>query len=255
MILTCFQLDSFKQKVQEKGRSTTEVVSAQLLSTARPQSNKPDNASTPTKWHAPRLLSDQLVNIFFQEWAPLFPVLHRPSFLALYEEYTSDPEAMTDNAKIAQLNLVFALAASSQDVSHAAHFAFSRFSNQRQSRQPTELASIEDQWQAALAAIQTEQSMTTLQCLVLAQISCIQRGDYNKLLTYKALAVALSCRLGLHQSQKRFALGTLTCETRKKVFWSLYTVDWYVDIVFVSTTFSLTHASFSAVLLGLPRHI
>ncbi|GAB7340164.1 hypothetical protein MBLNU457_6641t2 [Dothideomycetes sp. NU457] len=215
-----FLINSFKQKVHEKGRSTTEVVSTQLLSTARPQSNK-SISSTPTKWHAPRLLSDQLVNIFFQEWAPLFPVLHRPTFLAVYEEYTSDPEAMTDNVKIAQLNLVFALAALSQD-----------------SQPPVELPSIDNQWQVALAAIQTEQSMSTLQCLVLAQISCIQRGGYNQLMAYKALAVSLSCRLGLHQSQKRFALGTLTCETRKKVFWSLYTVD-----------------CFSAVLLGLPRQI
>jgi len=67
--------------------------------------------------------------------------------------------------------------------------------------------------------------MSTLQCLVLAQLYCVQRGDYNKLLTYKALAISLSSRLGLHQTQKRFALDTLTCETRKKVFWTLYTID------------------------------
>jgi len=151
----------------------------------------------------------------------------------MYEEYTADPEAMTDNTKIAQLNLIFALSALSQDVSHATRFAFSRVSDWGlQSQQSADLASIEDQWQSALAAIQTEQSMSTLQCLILAQISCIQRGQYNKLLTYKALAISLASRLGLHQSQKRFALGTLTCEIRKKVFWSLYTVDWYVVVRF-----------------------
>lgn len=69
-----------------------------------------------------------------------------------------------------------------------------------------------------------------MQCLVLAQLYCIQRGDYTKLLTYKALAIALSSRLGLHQSQKRFALGTLTCETRKKLFWTLYVIDRYVSL-------------------------
>ena len=68
--------------------------------------------------------------------------------------------------------------------------------------------------------------MATLQVLVLAQIFCIQQGELTRLLTYKGLATTLSARLGLHQSQKRFALGTLTCETRKKVFWTLYTVDW-----------------------------
>lgn len=66
----------------------------------------------------------------------------------------------------------------------------------------------------------------------------MQKGDCSQLLTYKSLAISLSARLGLHQSQKRFALGTLTCETRKKVFWTLYTID-----------------AFSAVQLGLPQQI
>jgi len=39
-------------------------------------------------------------------------------------------------------------------------------------------------------------------------------------------------------SQKRFALGTSTCEIRKKVFWTLYTID-----------------CFSAVTLGLPKQL
>lgn len=71
-----------------------------------------------------------------------------------------------------------------------------------------------------------DNSMTTLQCLVLAQISCLLRGDCPRLLKYKGLAFGLSQRLGLHQSQKRFALGALAAETRKKVFWTLYVVDW-----------------------------
>lgn len=91
----------------------------------------------------------------------------------------------------------------------------------------SDLASFEVQWQAALASLLSDHTIAALQCLVLAQLYCIQRGDYAKLSTYKGLAVSLSSRLGLHQSQKRFALGTLTCETRKKVFWTLYTIDRY----------------------------
>jgi hypothetical protein len=72
-----------------------------------------------------------------------------------------------------------------------------------------------------------DNDVATLQCLVLAQIFCLLKADYSRLLKYKGLAVGLSQRLGLHQSQKRFALGALTSETRKKVFWTLYTVDWY----------------------------
>jgi hypothetical protein len=57
-----------------------------------------------------------MINIFFQEWAPLFPVLHRPTFLSLYEQYVTGPELVNDNKSIAQLNLVFGIAALSSDV-------------------------------------------------------------------------------------------------------------------------------------------
>ena len=62
------------------------------------------------------------------------------------------------------------------------------------------------------------------------------KGDYGKLSYYTGVAANLSNRLGLHQSQKRFSLGALTRETRKKVFWTLYTLD-----------------AFAAAALGLPK--
>lgn len=64
----------------------------------------------------PRLVSDQMINIFFQEWAPLFPVLHRPTFLSLYEQYVASPESLVDKKSFAKLNLVFGIAALSSDV-------------------------------------------------------------------------------------------------------------------------------------------
>lgn len=68
--------------------------------------------------------------------------------------------------------------------------------------------------------------MVRLQCLLMAQIYAVQRGDWDDLCQFKSTAVGLALRLGLHLSQKRFAMGALTAETRKKVFWTLYTLDW-----------------------------
>ncbi|KAK5136554.1 hypothetical protein LTR08_002898 [Meristemomyces frigidus] len=216
-------VEAFKHRVQEGGRSTAFINTDSLLTSCiRKASDPPLTPTSPVVWRAPpRLVSDQLVNIFFQEWAPLFPVLHRPTFLALYEKYVADADAVTDKTAIAQLNLVFGIAALSTGT-----------------RASDDLESFESQWRTAIDTILTENTMATLQALVLAQIYCLQQGDLTRLLTYKALSTTLSARLGLHQSQKRFALGTLTCETRKKVFWTLYTVD-----------------SFSAVVLGLPKHL
>ncbi|KAF2725827.1 hypothetical protein K431DRAFT_342682 [Polychaeton citri CBS 116435] len=217
-------IDAFKQKAQESGRPSGSVDTEKLLKCRLDimSSDTPLTPKSPIVWKAPpRLISDQLINKYFQEWAPLFPVLHRPLFLKLYERYVDDSDNITDRSEIAQLNLVFGIAGLSTATPSSA-----------------DLESFEVQWKAALDSVLTDNCMSTLQCLVLAQIYCMQKGDLARLLTYKGLSTTLSARLGLHQSQKRFALDTLTCETRKKVFWTLYTVD-----------------SFSSVVLGLPKHI
>lgn len=72
----------------------------------------------------PRMVSDQMINIFLQEWAPLFPVLHRPTVLKLYANYVTCPKSVKDKHSIAQLNLVFGIAALSAEVIIAFCFPF-----------------------------------------------------------------------------------------------------------------------------------
>jgi hypothetical protein len=155
------------------------------------------------------MFSDRCVNVFFQEWAPLFPVLHKPTFLRLYEDFMTNPDQITEPHKLAQLHLVFGIAALSSDLPDR-----------------KQIALCEQQWRSSLELVLMDNTVITLQCLVLALIYCISNADYNRLQHYKGIAVGLSHRLGLHQSQKRFSFGALTIETRKKVFWTLYTVDW-----------------------------
>lgn len=154
-------------------------------------------------------MSDRCVNVFFQEWAPLFPVVHKPSFLAVYEDFVASPENMRCNYKLAQLHLVYSIAGLSCEAPDL-----------------RQVAACEKQWTRALDALLCQDSIMTLQCLVLALLYCTVRGDHRSLQHYKSIAVGLSHRLGLHQSQKRLGLGALALETRKRVFWSLYTLDW-----------------------------
>lgn len=71
-------------------------------------------------------MSDQLINIFLQEWAPLYPVIHRPTVLKDYDSYlTGDPESARANSHVvAQLNLIFGIAALSSKVRFIAYFVF-----------------------------------------------------------------------------------------------------------------------------------
>ncbi|TQN70398.1 Transcriptional activator protein acu-15 [Colletotrichum shisoi] len=211
-------IEAFKRKMQENGKSCSDFNPEAFLHI---QGCHPLTTTLPDQSLKvpPRLFSDRCVNVYFQEWAPLFPVLHKPTFLHIYEEFVSDPEKVKNSHKIAQLYLVLGIAALGSD-------------------QPDleQIAACEQQWHRAVEAILMENTMVTLQCLELALLYCIVRADYKRLQHYKGIAVGLSHRLGLHQSQKRFSFGALTIETRKKVFWTLYTLD-----------------CFSGAILGLPK--
>ncbi|AEO56059.1 hypothetical protein MYCTH_2300537 [Thermothelomyces thermophilus ATCC 42464] len=211
-------IESLKRKMQENGKSCSDFNPEAFLHI---QGCYPLTAKPPSQTMRipPRLFSDRCVNVYFQEWAPLFPVLHKPTFLRVYEEFVADPEKIRNNHKLTQLYLVFGIAA---------------LSSEQQDLQ--QIAACEQQWQRSLEAILMDNTMMTLQCLLLALIYCAIRADYKRLQHYKGIAVGLSLRLGLHQSQKRFSFGVLTIETRKKVFWTLYTLD-----------------CFSAAILGLPK--
>ncbi|KAH6655460.1 fungal-specific transcription factor domain-containing protein [Truncatella angustata] len=211
-------IELFKRKMQENGKSCSDFNPEAFLHIqgCHPLVAQPPASSMKTP---PRLFSDRCVNVYFQEWAPLFPVIHKPTFLRIYEEFGADADKVKSHHKIAQLNLVFCIAALSSELPDT-----------------EQIAACEQQWQKALDAILMENTMNTLQCLVLALMYCAVRADYKRLIHYKGIAVALSHRLGLHQSQKRFSFGALTIETRKKVFWTLYTLD-----------------CFSAAMLGLPK--
>ncbi|KAF7874049.1 hypothetical protein EAF04_002721 [Stromatinia cepivora] len=211
-------VDSFKRRIQESGKS---IIGFNTEAFLNPQN---DSTSSPVVTPAPncappRLFSDKCVHVFFQEWAPLFPVIRKHTFLPLYEEYSSHPDQMKDQHKLAQLHLVFGIAGLSTD---------------RPDKEQISLC--ESQWRTALDSILMDNTISTLQCLILALIYCIQKGDYDRLQHYKGIAVGLSHRLGLHQSQKRFPFDALTTEARKRIFWTLYTVD-----------------CFSASILGLPK--
>lgn len=112
-------LDSVKGKIQESGKpcanfninaffptgEASTVTGITMLDNGLAASGVP-----------PRLISDQLMNIFFQEWAPMYPVLHRPTFLKLYADYTADPQSISNLQAVAQLHLVFGIAALSSEV-------------------------------------------------------------------------------------------------------------------------------------------
>ncbi|KAJ5181758.1 hypothetical protein N7449_011905 [Penicillium cf. viridicatum] len=197
--------DVFTNKLVSEGKLVTKVPTGALtaLSTSVVRGVRNQPVKTP-----PRLVSDQLINIFFQEWAPLYPVVHRPTILKAYEQYLNNPETLQRNPHVmAQLNLIFGVAALS--------------SMSRTNQDPT---FFEENWSATLDSFSSETSVSSLQCFVLGQIYCMTKGDYRTLLRYRALGVDICHQLGLHEKQESSG-NPLEYETRKKVFWSQYVLD------------------------------
>ncbi|EEA25624.1 DNA-binding transcription factor cat8 [Talaromyces marneffei ATCC 18224] len=157
----------------------------------------------------PRLVSDQLINIYFQEWAPLYPVVHRSTILKAYDRYLADPSLLKDQPlTIIQLNLIFGIAA---------------LSSMSRTNQDPKL--FENNWYTPLESLSGEMSVPAIQCMVLAQMYFLTKGDYQSLLRYRALSVGTIQSLGLDQSQQDFVRDPLLHETRKKVFWCQYMLD------------------------------
>jgi len=200
-------MEAFDQKVQEAGRQTTGVSSSDLQNVIQPTRQ---GLSTGPKV-PPRILSDQFINLFFQEWQPLLPVLHRPTFLRVYEQYVSNPDSgnwQSNKQSLAQLYLIFEISA---------------LSNITTSKK--DAPSFEGQWRRALYSTSSTASLSTLQCHVLAQICYLLRADATHLLRHRGIAVTMCHELGLHQGHKYHSLSTLEAETRKKVFWCQYVLD------------------------------
>lgn len=200
-------IESFEQRIQEHEKRPANISASTLLSEPTTAKQVPTSASkTP-----PRILSDQYINLYFQEWQPLFPVLHRPSFLRIYENYLAGPDAgnwHSNKQAIAQLFLIFEIAALSSG-------------HQLKSACPT----YENQWRKALYATSTAPSVASIQSHVLAQLCYLLRGDYAQLLRHRGIAIAMCHQLGLHQGHKYHAYGVFDAEVRRKVFWCQYTLD------------------------------
>ncbi|KAL2823104.1 fungal-specific transcription factor domain-containing protein [Aspergillus granulosus] len=198
--------DVFTAKLTSQGRLTPATSTKALTASPTPISPARLDKALET---APRLVTDQLINIFFQEWAPLYPVVHRPTILKAYEQYLSNSESFQGNKHdVAQLNLIFAVAALSAT-----------------SRTNQDPSLFEENWSPILESMSGDISLPTLQCYVLAQMYCLTKGDYSSLLRYRSLATGFCHQLRLYQSQKAFSSNPLVAETRKKVFWCQYVLD------------------------------
>lgn len=146
----------------------------------------------------------------------MFPVLHRPTFLRVYEHYLAGPDAgnwQCNKQAIAQLFLIFEISALSSG-------------HQLKSNCPT----YENQWRKGLYSTSALPTVSSIQSHVLAQLCYLLRGDYVQLARHRGIAVGMCHQLGLHQGHKYHGYDVFEAETRRKIFWCQYTLDKFASV-------------------------
>lgn len=135
MDLTANDLDTFTGKLMDQGKFPSDLSTKALTQPPQPVLDSRADQSIQTP---PRIVSDQLINIYFQEWAPLYPVVHRPTVLRAYERYLNSAESLHDSpCDLTQLNLIFGIAALASIVRTAALPELRGMANFPHSREPT----------------------------------------------------------------------------------------------------------------------
>ena len=204
-------IGAFDRKIRETGRSNVSIDTRFCQGPRLSTSSTATPSSKCAFKQPPRLLSDQYINLFFQEWQPLLPIFHRPTFLRFYEQYLTSPELShwdTKRQAYAQLHLIFDVAGlSTMSQTKSSTFCW------------------EKQWRKALHGISSTACVASIQCHVLAQLYYLLKADYSHLERHRALAVSMCHQLGLHQEYKYQTLSPIEAETRRRVFWCQYTLD------------------------------
>ncbi|OBS16049.1 hypothetical protein FPOA_13245 [Fusarium poae] len=165
-------------------------------------------------------LFEHSTKVYFQEWAPLFPMLHEPTFRKLLGNSISGPEIDYLCDELAQIYLVIDIAGLSSNVAD-----------------PEQFPMVTQIWRDALSSSFPHKSIHALQSLTLATLCCIIRAERDGAIHYRNRAICLSNLLELHRDcahDLNGPLSTLTLEMNKRVFWTLYTLD-----CFCAATFSL----------------
>ncbi|GAO47481.1 hypothetical protein G7K_1687-t1 [Saitoella complicata NRRL Y-17804] len=170
----------------------------------------------------PRAFADQLVQSYFQNWQPLFPLLHKPTFFKTYEALYARGAPCTDPCWLAHLYLVFAI--SSHDLAVET------------GENPDDHAKYYQQSLTYIHQIEHRPALDSVQALTLACLYLFTQHDATTLWRYKNAAVSTALQLGLHRDPKRFGLNPLAREMRKRTFWSVFVME-----------------TFCSALLGLPK--
>lgn len=172
----------------------------------------------------PKEVAERYIDIWFDTWKHIFPILHRQSFTHSFHTLYSVPGHERERSVLALFYLLLALGCRQQylvgDVGENG---------------PT-LASNEEDVEYYIQSskyhndILALNNLTTLQYQELQTIWFLYTGKRSLAFQMTGSMTRLALELGLHRHTRRFEFNPLEVELRKRVFWVCYMLDKYVII-------------------------
>lgn len=215
------QDDALRNKDKDKEDSD------QLQTVATPSSGRGYHVAVPGLGRAPDLhVANRLVMLYFQNWHPMFPFLHGPSFFGQVAQFYDEPPqpgqpGFDQHGEICRaiiFQCVLNMTASSSVSGDVTPLP-------PECRIESTLALTH-----LLGIVCSANTALTLQALLAMELYLIGRASLRAASTVHGALTRMLYHLGLHRCPYRFLqLPKEVCNLRKRIFWSAYVLDRYLS--------------------------
>ncbi|KEF55725.1 uncharacterized protein A1O9_08475 [Exophiala aquamarina CBS 119918] len=172
----------------------------------------PDNFNLP-----PGTLANRLVDLFFEHVHPLYPFVHRPSFIKRLNETYSGMQREIDVPWQATLNLVFAFGSDYLDLTLTETYAMGRCFLQH----ATELI---------LSVCFDTSTLEVVQALLLLSCHLQSNMQYQRVWTSIGTLYRAAQGLGLHMDPGSWRISSIEKEIRRRIWWGIYSLDRFTSL-------------------------
>ncbi|KAK5462564.1 hypothetical protein LTS15_002276 [Exophiala xenobiotica] len=172
----------------------------------------PDNFNLP-----PGALANRLVDLFFEHVHPLYPFVHRPSFMQRLNETYSGVQRDIDVPWQATLNLVFAFGSDYLDLTLAETYATGQCFLQH----ATELI---------LSVCFDTSTLEVVQALLMLSCHLQSNMQYQRVWTSIGTLYRVAQSLGLHMDPGSWRISPIEKELRRRIWWGIYSLDRFTSL-------------------------
>ncbi|EER45621.1 transcriptional activator protein FacB [Histoplasma capsulatum var. duboisii H88] len=183
-----------------------------------------DSAATLTPL-PPRETAERYIDVWFNAWRHIFPILHRPSFANSLHQLYDSPSPEHEPPVLGIFYLILALGCRHLFLTGDATGGNPTV---KSNQEDIEYYSQSSKYHNDILALN---NLTTLQYQELQTLWFLYTGKRSLAFQVTGSMTRLALELGLHRHTRRFQFGPLETELRKRVFWVCYMLDNFVSAI------------------------